>query len=384
VAEVLSGPPAYANWRALQAAAPCLATEEYPLFTDAWIVGETTQGPYQFLNTVPQWEPALIQPAIVLRINRHTDFDHITAQDMEKTNTDRYHAGSFPEEVAALASLAMGIRLKAGGITRRFEPNGDPKGRPSEWGARPFTNFILHKNPSGWVLASGAEGTHPLNQLEVLTNLPRLSTLNAIALVRAARLYQEALWLVESEPELSWLMLVSAIETAANQWRRTKESSVARLKASKPELYEYLAGIGRDVAVKVAEQIADSLGSTRKFVDFILCFLPTAPSARPAEWWQHPWDEPRISKSMQIIYNYRSKALHEGRPFPAPMCAVPTRFTEWLAPAEIPGGMATAVAGGIWLAKDTPMLLHTFEYIVRGVLLEWWKQGAPLDTRDEG
>jgi len=35
-----------------------------------------------------------------------------------------------------------------------------------------------------------------------------------VALTRAARLYQDALWMIESEPSLAWLLLVSAIETA--------------------------------------------------------------------------------------------------------------------------------------------------------------------------
>jgi hypothetical protein len=35
---------------------------------------------------------------------------------------------------------------------------------------------------------------------------------------RAARLYQDALWIVESEPNLAWIMLVSTVETAAKEW----------------------------------------------------------------------------------------------------------------------------------------------------------------------
>lgn len=41
--------------------------------------------------------------------------------------------------------------------------------------------------------------------VEEMLSFPTLEAKQAIALVRSARLYQDALWLVESEPNLSWL-----------------------------------------------------------------------------------------------------------------------------------------------------------------------------------
>ena len=64
-------------------------------------------------------------------------------------------------------------------------------------------------------------------------------------------------------------------------------------------------------------------------------------------------------------------------PFPAPMCDPPYRHETWQGVAEKPIGLATSVAGGTWLAKDTPMLLHTFEYIARNALTKWWTSIAP-------
>jgi hypothetical protein len=381
LARAPSGPPTYTNWVAFSEGMLWLAAEEYPLFTDARITGEIDQGPYHFLNTVPRWEPGLVQPAVILRCDRHTQFPQ---PDMTKTDVDRYHGGSFPEEMAALSSLALGIRIRAGTVTRRFEPHGDPKGRPSEWGPRPFTGFIPRKDTRGWVLLNACSGDHPLVQLETLAYLPKLSALDAVALVRAARLYQEALWLVESEPALSWLMLVSAVETAANQWQREKDAPTDRLKAWKPPLYEYLATLGPGVPGAVAEHIQDVLGATSKFVRFVVKFLPPPPSARPTAGFQHPWSKTAIRKTLGLIYEYRSRALHDGRPFPLPMCEIPFSSQEWAAPAEIPMGLATAAQGGVWLFEDTPMLLHTFEYIARGVLLEWWRRGAPFEAAVEG
>ena len=111
-----------ANWLAFQSKEPWLFTEEFPLFTDARITGETALGPYLFINTVAT-NPGTARPAIVVRYAVHKARDY---PDMSKTRADLYHGGSTEQEIAALASLAMGIRLKAGRSNRRFEPNGDP------------------------------------------------------------------------------------------------------------------------------------------------------------------------------------------------------------------------------------------------------------------
>jgi len=57
-------------------------------------------------------------------------------------------------------------------------------------------------------------GQHSMMAIEEIKTFAALSPEQAIALGRAARLYQDALWLAESEPNLSWLMLVAAVETA--------------------------------------------------------------------------------------------------------------------------------------------------------------------------
>src|SRR6266571_1362587 len=119
--KALEGPPIYANWIEANAGRPILYTEEFPLFTDAHITGEVAYGPYEFLNTVPESEAGQPKPVVILRCSGHVDWP---SPDMRRTSADRYRGGSFQEEVAALASLAMGIRFRAGNATRRFEPGG--------------------------------------------------------------------------------------------------------------------------------------------------------------------------------------------------------------------------------------------------------------------
>lgn len=265
-------PYVHKNWDALKQNRPCLGTDEYPLYTDAHLVGNATEGygPYQFINLVP--------------------------------------------------------------IT----------------------------NQRGLV--------QPLDDLKPITALPRITGSEAIALVRAARMYQDALWIVESEPSLAWVMLVSAVETAAHHWRSTEDTPLERLKDAKPELFAILEHTGiKDLPEQVAECIVDSIGATRKFIDFIGKFLPGPPSRRPDSA-RHCWDTAALRRTMRIIYGYRSDALHSGRPFPAPMCEPPRLEV----PEEVPLGLAALRNDSIWFRKDTPLMLHVFEYIVRHSLLNWW------------
>ena len=109
------GLPIYLNWLAALKGKPALGVFEYPLFTDARITEEMTEGlgPYQFLNPVALREgPGLVRPAIILRAELHVKF---CPPDLKKTDYEQYHGGSHTDEVAALSSLALGIRLKSGG-----------------------------------------------------------------------------------------------------------------------------------------------------------------------------------------------------------------------------------------------------------------------------
>jgi hypothetical protein len=366
-------PPSIANWLAFEKNEPLLAAHEFPLFTDAQIVGEQKIGPYLFINTVAISTGA-VRPAIVVRYEMHKGWEF---PDFHETNAELYHGGGPEEELAALASLAMGIRLRAGRLTRRFELHGDPLGTPTEVGDQVIPYFNLGRAPH---LPSTAQGQHPLEALAIFGSLSKLSHTEARAIVRSARLYQEALWLAESEPALTWLLLVSALESAANEWQKEKGDSVQRLKFAKPALYEYLTKLeDSSILSTVADSIADSLGITRKFVDFVTEFLPNPPELRPPEWAQFTWEPAQLKKALKTIYGYRSKALHEGRPFPPPMSEAARLDPAWPAPAERMISMGISRGGSVWLQKDIPMNLHLFEYITRNVLLKWWSTRATKD-----
>ena len=96
-------------------------------------------------------------------------------------------------------------------------------------------------------------------------------------------------------------------------------------------------------------------------------------------WRLDPWDEPAMEKALRIVYQHRSKALHEAIPFPDPMCEPPmVDSQEPEAPCEIITGYSmSSSTGGSWPSEKMPFGLHLFEYIVRTSLLAWWKSVTP-------
>lgn len=369
----LIGTPAYDNWRAFVRGEPLLATAEFFLYSDAWLTGEVIAGlePYYFFNMLPIGRPpGEVGPTITLRMDVHVDFE---TPEMEKTDQSRYHGGWMADELAALASLKCGVRLRAGEQSRRFEIDGDPQGRPMALRSRPEPRLSL--GIRGRVL-SGAFGTHSVAPIERIESFPTLCPEQAIALVRAARLYQDALWLAESEPNLSWLMLVAAVETSANCWRAANDTPLERLAEARPDFVKSLEATGIEgLPASVADEFADCIGATKKFVDFLLAHAPPPPENRPDESCQLDWSPDNLRKAFRRVYACRSKALHDGMPFPAPMCDPPFPATEDT-PAERPIGAGASVGGGAWVAKDIPMHLHVFEYVARSAIDAWWQSMA--------
>jgi hypothetical protein len=373
-----TGPAAYENWRAAAAGAQLRGSFEYPLYSDARFTGEVTSGlgPHMFFNPVALRQgQGIIRSAVVLRVGFHLADAEDTENPKVKTTSDpgAYHGGWLIDEIAALSSLLTGARIRAGAESRRFTKD-DPSGRPVAWDLREPPS--LATNPYGVVLPSAA-AEHSLMALDELRSFPNLALPDAIALIRAARLYQDALWIVENEPNLAWIMLVSAVECAANRWREGKDEPAVRLRAARPDLVAAIELAGCPALVeKVAITFANSLGSTAKFVDFLLAHKPAPPAVRPAERSQVDWQDQSLRKALRMIYAHRSSALHTGIPFPLPLCRPVTNPAVPQVPPERPCSTAERALGGTWLAKDLPMFLHIFEYLARHSILGWWRSVA--------
>lgn len=98
----------------------------------------------------------------------------------------------------------------------------------------------------------------------------------ATAVVRSARLFQQALWIADSDPNFSWILL-SSIETAANFWRRAVEAPAESFAAWKPHLANRLVEAGGPTLLKeVASELVGVTRATKKFIDFFWSRAGTA------------------------------------------------------------------------------------------------------------
>jgi len=368
---------------------------EYPLFTDAcFIKGEilNENSPYQILNPDVFNGNNVIVMRLILRLEEYsvtqatapTELNTPRISATESAPFDFYLEGNTPDQIAVILSLCLGIRIKAGTINRLFDTNGDNYGKPIA--------HMAHTNPSAVrlvgehaVLPSALENIYDqkkkfsLDSAEsYFSSFMQLNTEQATLLIRAAKLYRDALWLIESEPQLSWIMLVSAIEVVAKEHIKTDNDPVNIFRDKEEALAtEVEKHGGTDLLLKIANLFVEKKWVGKKYLKFLIDFLPEPPSPRVPESMQIAWDKLKQNSGknpLMTIYNYRSKALHSGTPFPLDMCYMPRL-------PGIPYELAEKPNSSLFIAKDGqsqkvevgPMMLSLFEYIVRNSLLNWWK-----------
>ena len=341
---------------------------EISLYSDAHIVGEvrTGLGPIEILNSVPH--PFAEPPQMCLVVRSEYCAWEEGPVDWGKTDTSSFHGGGMDEELAGLISLAGGVRCKSGGVIRRSR-EGDPAGHPEAFG---------HHQPA----LPGQKDRNPILDLpqsmnvgdevaELIAIYPKLELNQAVSLVRAARSFATATWLAEEDPNYAWLMLVAAVEAAANERWRNEAPTEVHFEDLLPEFCAALREIGGDEAIRLAaDEFLPTLKATKKFVAFLLEYLPEPPETRPESFLQVDWG--KMKAHMSVIYKWRSLAVHEGLPMPPPICQPLTSMHHDSPWAERPFA-PTAAEGGNWAEKDMPMNLNTFVYVAGGALRNWWR-----------
>jgi hypothetical protein len=338
----------FQNWQSFVRNEPCRTVMEARLYTDTSIIGELTGlGPYSFINTIAHAghiDPRAPRPAIVLRIAFHIP-GGVPAVPMTD-DFEHYHGGDFVDEMAAIASLFLGIRLRAGPVDREFIPGADPYSRPIGYGSKAVPELPL---PAGRVQIPRLSGEQNLVDLEVLRNFPMRTARETNTLIKAARIYQQAIWIADSDPALAWLLLISAVETAAVHWAGEEGSLRERLEASLPQLFKLLENSKcSDLIDDAATILQKYTRATKKFIDFLHTFSPGAPDQRPTQF-LFSFKPKDIKEAASIIYSHRSESLHNGTAFPLPMCSPPQLFSfdgkQDSAHSEVPAGLATYSLG---------------------------------------
>jgi hypothetical protein len=176
----------------------------------------------------------------------------------------------------------------------------------------------------------------------------------------------------ETDPNQAWIQLVSALEIAAGTYRAEKRKPLERIKLAWPELAELMERVDGHTAESIARVVAPVVRSTVAFLDFMSAFCPIHLLLDPKDGQRYTDQD---VQHIFEIYGYRSRALHAGTPFPAPMCERPYRLDDGTY-AERPPGLSSWAQDAVWNAEDVPMLLATFEEIAHGALLLWWHHMA--------
>lgn len=367
-------PLSYSNWLKYEEVGSAHTIVEYPLYSDITVTSEIKDGlePLSFHNAMPicRYKGEVVVP-IVLRLGYCLDAN---ISELTVSNFESYHGGWINDEIAALISLILGARFYAGDEIRSFGRYGDdPLGSPQ------FRNNnhppLSHISSSRYVLPLIVE-SKSLNDIAIIKTYPKLSPNSATKLIQVARQYQNALLVAETDPSLTWVMLISALEVAANEWATKKRNNVERLKLSFPEHCEYLESLEiPNLLKRTADTFVDITRSTQKFIDFCLHFKPCNLEQPKSKGFDYTTEN--FTNAFKRIYTYRSKALHGGIPFPAPMCSPPDFIDNqyW----QRPSGLASSTLGATWMRKDLPMNLHLFHHLSREILLAWWLDCAKGD-----
>src|ERR1019366_8700330 len=164
-------------------------------------------------------------------------------------------------------------------------------------------------------------GVYPDVLRDLLLKLPALPESERI--VRAARLYREALELIETRPDSAYHLLISVAETLSNAKPAAFQPTEEDLLNSKQSVSDMAVsfGLSAEQAKKLALEAArGNQWTKRKFKSLL------AKRIRPEELAIkdrvfHPLENlcpppAKFSKALDEIYNLRSGNLHEGTPLP--------------------------------------------------------------------
>lgn len=350
---------------------------EAAVYSDTYFTGSLEElGPFAVLNTIARSGVApvagVMSLALVVRVDQYGR-EHMEWTNPEEATPGSYHGGSLVDEIAGLLSLALGVRAHAGGPTRffvgtrdrgtPFQPrSGPPYLSSPEWVGRSQIPNIARE-------VSLDEAVAPLSVYSKLT-YPA-----ATALVRASRLFQQALWNADGDPYTSWIQLVSAVEVAADFHVRYEQSDWDMLREHWQDLAAALSLVAPKQRGEIAALLAPQVRAARKYRTFLKEFNPREPRSgeRGASWERVDWSPSSLLKAETVIYKHRSAALHRGTPFPLPMCVSPGS-NENGGYREKPLGKGSISGDTFWSASQLPMHLHLYVYIVGEALRGWWRQ----------
>jgi hypothetical protein len=206
---------------------------------------------------------------------------------------------------------------------------------------------------------------------DLLLGLPTIQ--HARSLVAACRLYALALEFIHDRPDISYQLLISSVETIANGvYRSFQPCDEAKLEHQKAVYDRALSlGLGEEAAKQLTiESCKREWWATRKFKQFLKENVAESVWTEQDELFhqmrleQLPKGE-EFDRTLGKIYEARSKATHEGQPFPAT--------------AYYTGGPSISMrAGSLLFGTESPFPpVVWFERVVSSALCGYRERAVP-------
>lgn len=206
---------------------------------------------------------------------------------------------------------------------------------------------------------------------ELLLGLPTIP--HAESFVASCRLYALALELIHDRPDISYQLLISSVETIANGTSCSFQPSDEVKLEHQRVVYDLALnlGLGEETAKKLAiEACKREWWATRKFKQFLIDNVGESIWTEQDELFHKirlenfPKRE-NFEQTLGKIYDVRSKATHEGRPFPAT--------------ASYTGGPRISVrAASTLFGTQSPFPpVVWFERVVNSALCGYWERAVP-------
>jgi hypothetical protein len=204
----------------------------------------------------------------------------------------------------------------------------------------------------------------------LLTGLPRVA--HAESIVASARLYALALEFIREQPDIAYQLLISSVETIANDALRDFQPDDAeKIDYQRPVFDLAMAlNLGEETARKLAlEACKNAPWAGRKFRKFLIDNVGVSVWEQEDDLFSWPTLQflPRqedFEKTLKTVYDARSKATHSGEQFPISASysggpRIPWRVAAAMM-ASATQGTGTTFPPVVWFERIVNVSIRTF------------------------
>lgn len=324
-----------------------ITSVEYEVTTDANIVGEFIYGPYTLLL----WDFGFFNEGEERKLCLNIRSNEVINGKLPSASRKAYyHGGNIADEIISLSSLFLRRKFKLGTVVRRDD-------RP------------LRISNNKWIDKPLISGKSDLSSLsEWFGLIESLDHRVHQKFILAVRLYHRAILLIEEEPDMAYLNLISAIEVLCQD----VELDDITLNEIDSELARLINSLDESIRDSIEKRIINrERFIKRKFVKFILnnidenFWLEDRPKHGRVE-------KDNLEELLGRIYKQRSNTLHSGEPFPV------TIYDSPIDNCEIDFFLNVMVGEKKWEPQDFIPHPHFFERLVNHVLKNYLKRNSSI------